>query len=53
MVDDLFGTYGAAQDQLTFKLANDISADQTSEITRMQKMLVAQMFGPLPADANP
>jgi uncharacterized protein (DUF305 family) len=53
MVDDLFGTYGAAQDQLTFKLANDISADQTSEITRMQKMLVAQVFGPLPADANP
>jgi uncharacterized protein (DUF305 family) len=53
MVDDLFGTYGAAQDQLTFKLANDISADQTSEITRMQKMLVAVAFGPLPADANP
>ena len=53
MVDDLFGTYGAAQDQLTFKLANDISADQTSEITRMQKMLVAQVFGPQPADANP
>jgi len=53
MVDDLFGTYGAAQDQLTFKLANDISADQTSEITRMQKMLVALAFGPLPADTNP
>lgn len=53
MVDDLFGTYGAAQDQLTFKLANDISADQTSEITRMQKMLVANVFGPQPADANP
>jgi uncharacterized protein (DUF305 family) len=53
MVDDLFGTYGAAQDQLTFKLANDISADQTSEVTRMQKMLVALTFGPLPANANP
>jgi uncharacterized protein (DUF305 family) len=53
MVDDLFGTYGAAQDQLTFKLANDISADQTSEITRMQKMLVALAFGPLPAGTNP
>lgn len=53
MVDDLFGTYGAAQDQLTFKLANDISADQTTEIKRMQKMLVAVAFGPLPADANP
>jgi uncharacterized protein (DUF305 family) len=45
MVDDLFGSYGAAQDQLTFKLANDISADQTTEIARMQKMLVAVTFG--------
>jgi uncharacterized protein (DUF305 family) len=53
MVDDLFGTYGAAQDQLTFKLANDISADQTSEVTRMQKMLVALAFGQRPDDVNP
>ena len=45
MVDDLFGSYGAAQDQLTFKLANDINADQTTEIARMQKMLVAVTFG--------
>jgi uncharacterized protein (DUF305 family) len=39
MVHQLFGTKGAAQDQATFKLASDISADQSSEITRMERML--------------
>jgi uncharacterized protein (DUF305 family) len=29
-----------------FKLASDISADQTSEIDRMQRMLAELMFGP-------
>jgi len=52
MVDDLFGSYGAAQDQLTFKLANDISADQTTEIARMQRMLVAATFGVQPPAGN-
>jgi uncharacterized protein (DUF305 family) len=41
MVQHLFDTGGAAQDQVTFKLANDVSADQSSEIARMQKMLTA------------
>jgi uncharacterized protein (DUF305 family) len=40
MVQDLFDTYGAAQDELTFKLASDVNVDQTTEIARMQKMLV-------------
>jgi uncharacterized protein (DUF305 family) len=39
MVRQLFGTPGAAQDELTFKLASDISADQSSEISRMERML--------------
>jgi uncharacterized protein (DUF305 family) len=39
MVKDLFGTVGAAQDELTFKLAADINVDQTTEIARMEKML--------------
>lgn len=39
MVHDLFGTPGAAQVESVFKLANDISADQTSEVTRMERML--------------
>jgi uncharacterized protein (DUF305 family) len=45
MVKDLFGTYGAAQDITVFKLASDISADQTTEIERMQKMLASIVFG--------
>lgn len=39
MVDRLFATPGAAQEESTFKLANDVSADQSSEITRMEQML--------------
>lgn len=39
MVDVLFNSYGAAQDDFVFKLANDIFADQSSEITRMREML--------------
>lgn len=41
MVKDLFGSYGAAQDELVFKFANDVNVDQTTEIARMEKMLVA------------
>lgn len=41
MVQDLFASYGAAQDELTFKLASDINVDQTTEIARMQRMLFA------------
>ncbi|MBC7670873.1 MAG: DUF305 domain-containing protein [Polaromonas sp.] len=39
MVSDLFNTYGAAQDELTFKFASDVQVDQTTEINRMQRML--------------
>jgi uncharacterized protein (DUF305 family) len=39
MVEQLFGTRGAAQDEVTFKLASDVSADQSSEISRMESML--------------
>jgi len=45
MVTNLFDTYGAAQDISVFKLASDISADQTTEIERMQKMLASVIFG--------
>jgi uncharacterized protein (DUF305 family) len=41
MVQELFGSYGAAQDQTVFKFANDVSVDQTTEIARMEKMLAA------------
>jgi uncharacterized protein (DUF305 family) len=44
MVNDLFGTNGAAQDITVYKMASDISADQTTEIERMQKMLASTVF---------
>jgi len=39
MVDALFKSYGAAQDELIYKFASDVYADQSTEIARMQKML--------------
>ena len=39
MVDVLFKSYGAAQDEAVFKFANDVYADQSIEIDRMNKML--------------
>ena len=41
MVRELFGTYGAAQDETVFKFASDVNVDQTTEIARMQRMLAA------------
>jgi uncharacterized protein (DUF305 family) len=46
MVDDLFASYGALQDDDVYKFASDIYADQSIEIERMQKMLA----GPLKED---
>jgi uncharacterized protein (DUF305 family) len=45
MVKELVGSQGAALDDTVFKLASDISADQTTEIDRMQQMLADLMFG--------
>jgi len=39
MVDELFASYGALQDDDVYKLASDMYADQTTEIDRMHKML--------------
>ena len=41
MVETLFGSYGAAQDDLIFKYASDVGADQATEVDRMQGMLDA------------
>ena len=43
MVKELFSSQGAALDNTVFKIASDINVDQTTEIARMQKMLVALM----------
>ncbi len=39
MVNELSSTYGAAQDELIAKFAQDVQADQGTEIVRMQQML--------------
>ena len=41
MVEQLFGAYGAAQDDDIFKLAADVNVDQITEIDRMRAMLAA------------
>jgi uncharacterized protein (DUF305 family) len=45
MVKELFGSYGAAQDDLVFKFASDVQVDQTTEIARMEQMLAAIKLG--------
>jgi uncharacterized protein (DUF305 family) len=44
MVEKLFGTYGAAQDETVFKFASDVNVDQITEIARMERMLRALLF---------
>ncbi|HJQ20306.1 MAG TPA: DUF305 domain-containing protein [Gemmatimonadaceae bacterium] len=39
MVRQLFGSYGAGQDEVVFKFASDVNVDQTTEVARMQQML--------------
>jgi uncharacterized protein (DUF305 family) len=39
MVDQLFGSPGAGQDDVVFKFASDVYADQSTEIERMERML--------------
>jgi uncharacterized protein (DUF305 family) len=41
MVNDLFATPGAGQDEIVFKFASDVHTDQTTEIARMEQMLEA------------
>ena len=45
MVKDLFGSYGAGQDETVFKFASDVNVDQSTEIQRMEKMLAAITLG--------
>lgn len=42
MVNELFASPGAAQDETVFRFASDVYADQTTEIARMQSMLEAR-----------
>ena len=45
MVTELFGSYGAGQDETVFKFASDVNVDQSTEIARMEKMLISLTFG--------
>jgi uncharacterized protein (DUF305 family) len=45
MVKDLFDSWGAGQDETVFKFASDVNVDQSTEIDRMEKMLVDLTFG--------
>jgi uncharacterized protein (DUF305 family) len=45
MVEELIKHDGAAQDELVFKLTNDIHVDQTTEIARMRRMLTQIVTG--------
>jgi uncharacterized protein (DUF305 family) len=44
MVEELFGTNGAGQDETVFRFATDVNVDQVTEIARMRQMLVAILF---------
>ena len=43
MVQQLFATPGAAQDEAVFKFANNVNVDQNTEIRRMQQMLLLEL----------
>jgi uncharacterized protein (DUF305 family) len=42
MVQQLFATPGAGQDESVFKFANNVNVDQSTEIHRMQQMLLVE-----------
>ena len=42
MVDKLFSSQGAGQEEYVFRFASDVSTDQTTEIERMRMMLAAR-----------
>ena len=44
MVQQLFSSWGAGQDETVFKFASDVNVDQTTEIARMQRMLADLIF---------
>lgn len=44
MVEELFATHGAGQDEAVFRFASDVNVDQITEISRMQQMLVDLVF---------
>jgi uncharacterized protein (DUF305 family) len=48
MVEKLFESQGATQDDLVFKFASDVNADQSAEIERMNRLLTTGTLAPPP-----
>jgi len=46
MVNDLFGSKGGGEEEIVFRFASDVYADQTTEIARMNRMLDALKRSP-------
>ena len=46
MVNQLFSSQGAAQEEYVFRFASDVSTDQTTEIDRMRTMLASHLPEP-------
>ena len=46
MVNQLFAA-GAGEEEPVYKMATGVFADQTTEIERMQRMLIADVFAPI------
>ena len=46
MVQKLFASPGAGQDESVFKFANDVEVDQSTEIKRMITMMLELGFAP-------
>jgi uncharacterized protein (DUF305 family) len=44
MVEELFSTHGAGQDEAVFRFASDVQVDQITEIERMRRMLADIAF---------
>jgi uncharacterized protein (DUF305 family) len=46
MVNELFGSKGGGEEEVVFRFASDVYADQTTEIARMNRMLDALKRSP-------
>jgi len=46
MVNELFGSKGGGEEEIVFRFASDVYADQTTEIARMNHMLDALKRSP-------
>jgi len=46
MVNELFGSQGGGEEEIVFRFASDVYADQTTEIARMNRMLDALKRSP-------